>query len=52
MSIENLADESVLRFYENIRDQVAADQRIGSRHRFVGETVKQYAERLREKIVS
>ncbi len=48
MSIEKLADESILRYYDNIREQVYADEINGSRHRFIGETVKQYAERLRE----
>lgn len=50
MSIERLADESILRYYENIREQVYADQISGSRHCLIGETVKQYAERLREEI--
>ncbi len=50
MSIENLADDSILRYYENIREQVRADQISGGRHRFIGETVKKYAERLREEI--
>ncbi len=50
MTLEKLADENVLRLYENIREQVAADQRSGSRYRFMGETVKEYAERLRNEI--
>jgi hypothetical protein len=45
--IRSLSDESVRRLYENIREQLAADARSGSRHRFVGETARQQAERLR-----
>jgi hypothetical protein len=36
--------------YESIRDQVTQDIRSGSRHRFMGETAKQQAERLREEM--
>lgn len=50
MSLEKLADESILRFYDNVRNQVDADQRSGSRHRFIGQTVKEYAQRLRDEI--
>ena len=46
MSIENLSDHSLLKFYENIRQQVSADIQRGSRHRFMGETAKREAERL------
>jgi hypothetical protein len=45
--ITRLADENVLRLYDSIRQQVALDARSGSRHRFIGETARQYAERLR-----
>jgi hypothetical protein len=44
--IQQLTDESICRLYENIRDQVAADARTGSRHRLLGETARQQAERL------
>jgi hypothetical protein len=47
MGIESLSDESVLRFYEGIRQQVAADLGAGNRYRFMGEAAKQQAERLR-----
>lgn len=50
MSLEKLADENVLRFYENVREQVAADRRSGGHHRFIGDAVKQYAQRLRDEI--
>ena len=46
MSIENLNDHSLLKFYENIRQQVSADLQRGSRHRLMGETVKRESERL------
>jgi hypothetical protein len=46
MAIENLKDESILRFYDGIRREVEADRR--SRHKFVtGRTVREYAEALR-----
>ena len=50
MSLNKLSDESVLILYENIREQVAADARTGSRYKFVGETAKQRAEHLREEM--
>lgn len=50
MGIEILSDESLLTLYENIRQQVSADIRLGSRHRLVGEAAKRRAERLREEI--
>ena len=50
VGIESLSDESVLRFYEDIRQQVAADLATGNRYRFIGEAAKQQAERLRIEI--
>ena len=50
MGIEFLSDESILRFYEDIRQQVAADLAMGNRHRFAGEAARQQAERLRIEI--
>jgi hypothetical protein len=50
MGIENLSNDSVLHLYENIRQQVAADLELGSRHRLLGETARQQAERLREEL--
>jgi hypothetical protein len=43
-------DENLLVFYENVRQQVDADIRSGGRYRFVGESVKQYADRLSEEM--
>jgi hypothetical protein len=48
--IQRLSDESLHTLYENIRDQVAIDARSGSPHRFMGETARQQAERLREEM--
>jgi hypothetical protein len=50
MGIEMLTDESVLRFYEDIRQQVAADLANEARYRFMGEAARQHAERLRIEI--
>ena len=50
MAIEKLRDESLLRFYENIRGQVEADR--GSKHRLTsGPSVKQYASALRDEMI-
>jgi hypothetical protein len=48
MAIQDLSDESILALYENIRQQVLADIRLGSRHRLLGETARQYERQLRE----
>jgi hypothetical protein len=50
MGIEFLSDESILRFYEDIRQQVAADLATGNRYRFAGEAARQQAELLRIEI--
>jgi hypothetical protein len=50
VSIENLADENLLRLYESIREQVAHDLRLGGRYKFMGETARLRAQTLREEI--
>jgi hypothetical protein len=50
MDFSKSKDESLLAFYENIRQQVQADQQLGGRYRFAGDGVKQYADRLREEM--
>jgi hypothetical protein len=50
MDFSQSKDERLLAFYENVRQQVDLDNRAGGRYRFVGEGVKQYAERLREEM--
>ena len=44
------SDESLLVFYENVRRQVDADIKYGGSYRFIGESVKQYADRLGEEM--
>lgn len=48
--IRRLSNESLHTLYENIRDQVTIDRRSPIGHRFMGETAKQQAERLREEM--
>jgi hypothetical protein len=49
VAFENLRDESLLRFYDNIRSQFEADR--GSKHKFTnGPSVKQHASALREEM--
>ncbi|MEI9925981.1 MAG: hypothetical protein WDN50_23555 [Bradyrhizobium sp.] len=49
MSFANLNDESILRFYDNIRSQVEAER--GLRYKLMtSDTVKQRATALREEI--
>jgi hypothetical protein len=50
MSISTAKDHNLLTFYESVRRQVEADASSGGRYRFVGETARQYAERLREEM--
>jgi site-specific DNA-adenine methylase len=50
MSISTAKDDNLLLFYESVRRQVEADASCGGRYRFVGETARQYAERLREEM--
>jgi hypothetical protein len=51
MDFSKSKDESLLHYYENIRRQVEADRLSGGgRYRFVGESAKKYADRLREEL--
>jgi hypothetical protein len=50
MHFSQTKDERLLAFYENIRHQVYLDVQLGSRHRLIGEGVKQYADKLREEM--
>jgi len=51
MGIELVSDKSILRYYEQIRQQLAADLATENRFRLVGsEAVKQRTERLRMEI--
>ena len=50
MRFANLKDETLLRFYENVRDQVQADGQFGGKYRFAGDGVRQYSEELRDEM--
>jgi hypothetical protein len=50
MNFDNKKDENLVVFYESIRQQVVADIRAGGRYRLIGDSVKQYADRLREEM--
>jgi hypothetical protein len=50
MNFANSRDETLLRFYENVRDQVRADSQFGGKYRFAGDGVKQYADKLRDEM--
>jgi hypothetical protein len=50
MNLSSSKDERLLVFYENIQRQVEMDMRSGSRYRFAGEGVKEYADKLREEM--
>ena len=50
MSLENLSDESVERYYESIRQQAEAD-RVHKCNFAANPTVRERAEKLREEII-
>jgi hypothetical protein len=50
MNFANTKDESLVVYYENVRQQVVADIRAGGRYRLIGDSAKQYADRLREEM--
>ena len=50
MSVENMPDERLIHYYENIRQQAEAD-RAHKHHVAAGPTVRQYAARLRDEMV-
>jgi hypothetical protein len=50
VSLESLADENLVKLFENIREQVAADNQSSGRYRFMGDSAKLQAQRLREEI--
>jgi hypothetical protein len=50
MSIEDMPDQRLVLYYENIRKQAEADRAL--KQRFVaGPTVRQYADKLRDEMV-
>jgi hypothetical protein len=50
MNFANSKDETLLRFYEDVRDQVQAGSQFGGKYRFAGDGVKQYADALRDEM--
>jgi hypothetical protein len=50
MRFVNTKDQNLVVFYESNRQQVVADVRVGGRYRLIGDSVKQYADRLREEM--
>jgi len=50
MNFDNTKDENLVVYYESVRQQVVADIRAGGRYRLIGDSVKQYADRLREEM--
>jgi hypothetical protein len=50
MNFDNTKDESLAFYYESARQQVVADIQAGGRYRLIGESVKQYADRLGEEM--
>jgi len=50
MSVENLSDESIARYYESIRQQAEAD-RVHKCNFTANPTVRERAEKLREEMV-
>ena len=50
MKTFDLSDESLLAFYESVRRQVTADNKLGGRHRLAGTRVKEYADRLKDEM--
>jgi hypothetical protein len=45
-----LSDETLVQFYEQIRDQVAADAQSGGRYRFMGLSTKERANMLLDEL--
>jgi hypothetical protein len=48
MHFKQTKDERLLAFYEGVRHQLTRDG--GSRYKFAGEGVREYAEKLREEL--
>jgi hypothetical protein len=50
MNFDHKKDENLVVYYESVRQQVVADIRAGGRYRLIGDSVKQYADRLGEEM--
>ena len=51
MSLSRLSDENLLMLYESIRQQVAADLRSGSPHRFLGKAAQERSEAIEAELL-
>jgi hypothetical protein len=50
MNFSYAKDETLLAFYASVQRQVDADNLSDGRYRFVGDSTKQYASKLREEM--
>ncbi len=50
MSVEDMSDERLVRYYENVRQQVEAD-RAGNHKFMMNPTVQQYADQLQSEMI-
>ena len=50
MNFDNTKDKTLVFYYESVRQQVVADIQAGGRYRLIGDSVKQYADRLGEEM--
>ena len=50
MRFANSTDESLLAYYESVRRQVVADNRLGGRYRLIGASVREYADQLQHEM--
>ncbi len=50
MRFANSTDESLLAYYESVRRQISADDRLGGRHRLIGANVRQDADELKAEL--
>ncbi|MGE5157406.1 MAG: hypothetical protein ACM3OF_04580 [Gemmatimonas sp.] len=50
MKFVDSTDESLLAYYESVRRQVVADNRLGGRYRLIGASVREYADQLQHEM--
>lgn len=50
MGFSQSKDERLLAFYENVRRQVELSHQVGDRYWLAGDSVKKYAEQLRQEM--
>jgi hypothetical protein len=49
MGCERMPDDRLVSFYDSIREQAEADR--GQQYKFMGPTVRQYADQLRDEMI-